>query len=166
MRGGVCGAERAGVAQSADPRPGTAVVAFSAVVRRSRAPLAWTGPGLGGAFGFSAKAIFAKLAYAASPIDAITVLTFRMLFSLPFCVMIGWRNATRSARGYAPRLGRHPVAGVHRLLPGEPARLPGLEYISASLERLILFLNPTIVVLFSALVLGKPVTRRTPPRWA
>ena len=37
----------------------------------------------------------------------------------------------------------------------------GLQYISASLERLILFLNPTIVVLLSALILGKPITRRT-----
>jgi drug/metabolite transporter (DMT)-like permease len=36
----------------------------------------------------------------------------------------------------------------------------GLQYISASLERLILFLNPTLVVLLSALVLKKPITNR------
>jgi drug/metabolite transporter (DMT)-like permease len=37
----------------------------------------------------------------------------------------------------------------------------GLEYISAGLERLILFTNPTIVVVLSALTLGKKITRRT-----
>jgi drug/metabolite transporter (DMT)-like permease len=36
----------------------------------------------------------------------------------------------------------------------------GLQYITAALERLVLFLNPTIVVVLSALVLKKPITRR------
>jgi hypothetical protein len=36
--------------------------------------------------------------------------------------------------------------GFQRLLPGQLSRLPGLQYISASLERLILYLNPTMVL--------------------
>ena len=125
----------------------------------------WFGPALAltGAFGFSAKAIFAKLAYAASTVDAITVLTFRMLFSLPFFALMIWlaqRDATRA------RLARREWIAILWLgfLGYYLASLldfTGLQYISATLERLILFLNPTIVVLLSALVLRKPITRRT-----
>jgi drug/metabolite transporter (DMT)-like permease len=124
----------------------------------------WLGPALAfaGAFGFSAKAIFAKLAYAASTVDAITVLTFRMIFSLPFFALMIWvaqRDAMRT------RLSRRDWAAIVWLgfigyYLASLLDFLGLEYISASLERLILFLNPTIVVLLSALVLGKPITRR------
>src|SRR5215211_387154 len=53
----------------------------------------WLGPAytLIGAFGFSAKSIFAKLAYSAGTVDSVTVLALRMLFSLPFFgAMIWW----------------------------------------------------------------------------
>jgi drug/metabolite transporter (DMT)-like permease len=118
---------------------------------------------LAGAFGFSAKAIFAKLAYAASTVDAITVLTFRMIFSLPFFALMIWvaqRDATRA------RLARRDWTAILWLgfigyYLASLLDFWGLQYITASLERLILFLNPTIVVLLSALVLGKPITRRT-----
>ena len=125
----------------------------------------WLGPALalGGAFGFSAKAIFAKLAYAAAPIDAVTVLTFRMLFSLPLCALMIWAAQRDAARA---RLTRRDWAvivwlGFIGYYLASLLDFWGLEFISASLERLILFLNPTIVVLLSALVLRKPVTRRT-----
>ena len=36
----------------------------------------------------------------------------------------------------------------------------GLAYITASLERLVLFLYPTMVVLLSAVMRGRPITRR------
>lgn len=125
----------------------------------------WLGPALAlaGAFGFSAKAIFAKLAYAASTIDAITLLTFRMIFSLPFFALMIWlaqRDAMRT------RLARRDWIAIFWLgfvgyYLASLLDFWGLQYITASLERLILFLNPTIVVLLSALVLGKPITRRT-----
>ncbi len=125
----------------------------------------WLGPILAfaGAFGFSAKAIFAKLTYAVSAIDALTLLTFRMIFSLPFFIVMMWfalRDATRE------RIARRDWIAIVWLgfigyYLSSLLDFMGLQYISASLERLILFLNPTIVVLLSALVLRKPITRRT-----
>lgn len=124
----------------------------------------WIGPALAlaGAFGFSAKAIFAKLAYAASTVDAVTVLTFRMIFSLPFFALMIWfaqRNAART------RLVRRDWIAILWLgfigyYLASLLDFWGLQYISASLERLILFLNPTMVVLLSALILKKPITNR------
>ncbi|MFS8084964.1 MAG: DMT family transporter [Acidobacteriota bacterium] len=125
----------------------------------------WLGPALAltGAFGFSAKAIFAKLAYAASTVDAVTMLTFRLIFSLPLVALMIWvaqRDATRT------RLTRRDWTAILWLgfigyYLASLLDFWGLMYISASLERLILFLHPTIVVLLSALVLGRPITRRT-----
>ena len=52
--------------------------------------LRWTGPACAivGTLGFSFKAILIKLAYAASPVDAITLLALRMLYSAPFFVCL------------------------------------------------------------------------------
>ncbi|MEO8133985.1 MAG: DMT family transporter [Betaproteobacteria bacterium] len=130
-----------------------------------RAERQWLGPlyGLLGAFGFSAKAIFAKLAYAASSIDAITVLTFRMIFSLPFLVLMVWWAHRDAARLRFTR--RDWIAIIWLGFVGyylaSLLDFKGLQYISASLERLILFMNPTLVVLLSALLLRKAISRRT-----
>ena len=124
----------------------------------------WIGPALAlaGAFGFSAKGIFAKLAYAASSIDAVTLVTFRMLFSVPFFVLMIWFARRDPALARLER--RDWVAilwlGFVGYYLASLLDFWGLQYISASLERLILFLNPTIVVLLSAIVLRKPITRR------
>ena len=116
-----------------------------------------------GALGFSAKAIFAKLAYAASPIDAITLLTFRMIFSIPFFALMIW-FAGRDA-GRSPISRRDWIALVWLGFIGyyltSLLDFWGLQYISASLERLILFLNPTIVVALSAIIYRRPVTPTT-----
>jgi drug/metabolite transporter (DMT)-like permease len=125
----------------------------------------WTGPvfALLGALAFSGKAIFAKLAYAAGTLDAVTLLALRMLFSLPFFgAMIWWshRDGTQ-----APLTRRDWTAllwlGFFGYYLASYLDFWGLEYISAGLERLILFTNPTIVVVLSALWLKKRITRRT-----
>lgn len=127
----------------------------------------WLGPALAlvGALGFSAKSIFAKLAYAASPdLDAITLVAFRMLFSIPFLLLMLW--VARRNEGSRP----HVVMSRRDWLTlcwlgfvgyylASLLDFWGLQYISASLERLILFLNPTIVVVLSAIFFRKPVTR-------
>ena len=124
----------------------------------------WIGPALAlaGASGFSAKAIFAKLAYAASTLDPVTLLTFRMIFSLPFFGAMIWFASRDTTRARLVR--RDWIAIVWLGFVGyylaSLLDFWGLQFISASLERLILFMNPTIVVLLSALVLRKPVTRR------
>lgn len=115
------------------------------------------------AVGFSAKAVLVKLAYAYSPrLDAITLMSMRMLMSLPVFLLA----AIWSHRGgeQAPLTSRDLAAVVCLGFLGFYLAgfldFAGLGYISAGLERLILFLYPTLVVLFSALFLGRSITRR------
>jgi drug/metabolite transporter (DMT)-like permease len=117
-------------------------------------------------FGFAAKAIFIKLAYAAHPgLDAVTLLALRMIFSLPFFLFMAWW-AKRGSLGAAPVPLSRKDWGFVLLLGFVGYYLSsfldfwGLQFISAGLERLILFTNPTIVVVLSALFLAKPITRR------
>ena len=113
--------------------------------------------------GFSFKAILIKLAYAAHPVDAITLLTLRMLYAAPlFAAIAWWALAARPgdvadfARGLAAARG----LGFIGYYLSSLLDFMGLQYISASLERLVLFLYPTFVVLLSALVLRTPITAR------
>ena len=117
------------------------------------------------AIGFSAKAIFIKLAYANAAVTGIavapiTLLFMRMVISLPFFLGIAYW----SSRGAAPLTRRDwgalVVVGLMGYYGASLFDFWGLQYISAALERLILFLNPTIVVLLSALFLGYRIVRR------
>jgi drug/metabolite transporter (DMT)-like permease len=111
---------------------------------------------------FSAKAVFAKLAYRYGA-DAGTVLTLRMAFALPFFVAAGIHA---SRRPLAARL-----TGRERLLLFALGSVGyylaalfdflGLQYVSASVERLILFLYPTLVVLMNAVFHRERIGRRT-----
>jgi len=132
----------------------------------SAAPRAsqWIGPACAGlgALGFSGKAIFIKLAYAAAPVDALTLLALRMLFSLPLFLLLGWWSTRRQA--HLPLDRRDWLVLTWLAFTGyylaSYLDFLGLEYITAALERLILFLNPTFVVLLSALFLGRRITVR------
>lgn len=120
---------------------------------------------LASAVAFSAKAIFIKLAYgvggnAVPDANPVTLLTMRMGLSLPlFAIIAIW-----SARGAVPLSRREWGALVGLGLMGYYAAslldFWGLQYISAALERLILFLNPTIVVLLSVMFFSYRITRR------
>lgn len=114
------------------------------------------------AAGFSLKAIFVKLAYAAGPVDAVTLLALRMGLALPLFV---WLICLSRGDGGAP-LGRADVLRI--LLLGMLGYylsslfdFYGLEYISAGLERLILFCFPTLVLLLQAIALRAWPSRRT-----
>ena len=125
----------------------------------------WIGPlcAVAGVLGFSMKAIFIKLVYAGSAVDAVTLLALRMLYSAPFFVrdrVVERRGAPARARS-RPSDWRALVAlGFVGYYLSSLLDFLGLQYISAALERLVLFLNPTIVVVLSAVFLGKPITRR------
>ncbi len=112
-----------------------------------------------GAVGFSGKSILIKLAYAGSTqIDAITLMTLRMLFALPFFLLVAlWDsttgNDTRSRRDWGALL----LLGFTGYYLASLLDFKGLEYIPAGLERLILFLYPTFVVLLTALLYRRPV---------
>lgn len=105
------------------------------------------------AVGFSAKAIFVKLAYLEA-VDAITLLALRMAFSVPFFVLAIWfgnRDSKREPMQQRDWLAVLVLGFIGYYLASFLDFL-GLQYISAGLERLILFLYPTMVVLISAIV--------------
>lgn len=112
------------------------------------------------AFGFSFKAIFVKLAYAAAPVDAITLLTLRMTFALPIALWVGW-SMSRSAPSLTRKdWGLLVLLGLLGYYGASILDFMGLQYISAALERLILFTYPTMTVLIGVLVLGKRLEKR------
>jgi drug/metabolite transporter (DMT)-like permease len=114
-----------------------------------------------GAICFSAKAIFIKLTYQQFDIDDITLLTLRFGMSLPFFVIIG---LYRYKKGYFKAVSGKDF-GVIALLSllgyywASWFDFRGLQYISAGLERIILFSYPTLVIIFSSIFLGKKITR-------
>lgn len=112
------------------------------------------------AIGFSAKAVLVKLAYI-DAVDPVTLLALRMAFSLPFFLVVAaMENRNRHSRALTAR-DRFAVAGLGLIGYYLASYLDflGLQYISAGLERLILFLYPTMVVLISALVFKHSVGR-------
>src|SRR5512143_2737499 len=109
------------------------------------------------AVGFSAKAILVKLAYL-DHVDAVTLLALRMVFAVP--VFIG--VALWARQHHAAPLTRHEwllvlVLGLIGYYLSSFLDFLGLEYISAGLERLILFLYPTLTVILSALVYRRAI---------
>lgn len=112
-----------------------------------------------GAIAFSGKAIIVKLAYQYG-VDSITLLMFRMLFAMPFFLLLAWW----AGRGQAP-LTRHDVWGVLGLgfsgyYLSSYLDFLGLQYISASFERLILYLNPTLVLILGWVLYKRKITYR------
>lgn len=108
------------------------------------------------AIGFSAKAILIKVAYAKYQLDAVTLLAMRMLFSLPFFWMMGlWGRA----RAESPIERRDwfllALLGFLGNYLSSLLDFFSLHYITAALERLILFTYPAIVLLLSFLFLRK-----------
>jgi len=109
-----------------------------------------------GAIAFSGKAIIVKLAYRHG-VDAVTLIMLRMLFALPIFVVMAWW----AGRGKPPLTGRDWLGivglGVSGYYVSSFLDFLGLQYITASLERLILYLNPTLVVLLSWLLYRKTI---------
>ncbi|RTZ47496.1 DMT family transporter [Candidimonas sp. SYP-B2681] len=117
-----------------------------------------------GAVLFSAKAIVVKLTYRYG-VDALTIIGFRMMLSLPFFVAVGIVQARKARQGKLPRLtARESLQIVFLGFIGyylsSYLDFLGLQYITAGLERLILFLSPTFVLLISALYLKRPIAGR------
>jgi drug/metabolite transporter (DMT)-like permease len=114
-----------------------------------------------GVLAFSVRPILIKLAYAYVT-DPVTLIALRMVFSLPFFLAMAlWARRDKARAPLARRdlwavfflgfLGYYLASFLDFL---------GLQYISAGIGRLMLFLYPTITVLLSALFLGKFVSRR------
>jgi len=110
---------------------------------------------LAGAITFSGKAIIVKLSYRYG-VDAVTVIMVRMLWSLPmFMALAWWASRSTHAQENPLQWRDAPIIialGVLGYYLASFLDFLGLQYISASLERLILYLNPTLVLLLSALI--------------
>ncbi|MGE8722994.1 DMT family transporter [Leptospira terpstrae] len=111
-----------------------------------------------GALLFSAKAVVVKLTYRYE-ISAIGSLFFRMLFAFPFLAWIAWKAEREEGKTI---LTKKDI--IHVLLMGVVGYylaslfdFLGLKYISAGLERIILFIYPTLVVILSFLFLKKKI---------
>jgi drug/metabolite transporter (DMT)-like permease len=118
-----------------------------------------------GAILFSTKAVAIKLAYLDAAIDAETLLALRMLLSLPFYVAIGLyslRDRTAGSRPLpCPRLIAGACAvGLLGYWLASYLDFLGLEYVSAQIERLILFTYPIFVVILGALFFKQRITAR------
>ena len=128
--------------------------------RASAAPL-W--PGLlmaaAGAVAFSGKAIIAKLAYRYG-VDALTLVMYRMLFALPLFLLLSvWASRGKPA---LERRDGWVVCGLgfSGYYLASTLDFMGLQYVSASLERLILYLNPTLVLAMGVVLFKRRVSVR------
>ncbi len=119
---------------------------------------------IAGSIAFSAKAIIVKLAYRYG-VDAVTLLMYRMLFSLPLFLALAWWASYRQGGQGAQRLTlkRRDWLGVIGLgftgyYLASFLDFWGLQFISASLERLILYLNPTLVLVLGWIIYKRRIT--------
>jgi drug/metabolite transporter (DMT)-like permease len=116
---------------------------------------------LAGAILFSTKAIIVKKAFASTQVDAVSLLTLRMAFSLPFYLVAAWLVSKQTGN---VRMTRRQwvltfLIGLTGYYLSSLFDFIGLQYISAGLERLILFLYPTFAVLINFFVFRQPVSR-------
>jgi drug/metabolite transporter (DMT)-like permease len=114
---------------------------------------------MAGSIAFSGKAIIVKLAYRYG-VDAVTLIMYRMLFALPLFALLAWW----AGRG-RPALTRRDWRVVSGLgfsgyYLASFLDFAGLAYITASLERLILYLNPTLVLALGVVVFKRRVSLR------
>lgn len=108
----------------------------------------------------SSKAIFVKLAYAYS-VDAATLIALRMAFSAPFFIGLAlWARASATAADISRRDGwLILLAGMLGGYGPMWLDFAGLAYVSAGLERIVLFLYPTMVVVLTALLFKQRINK-------
>jgi drug/metabolite transporter (DMT)-like permease len=109
---------------------------------------------------FSGKAILVKLAFEYGA-NVETLLALRMLMALPLFWGIFWLESRRKKMSPITWLDRGKLffLGFLGYFLSSYIDFLGLQYISVGLERIVLYLTPTIVLLMSYFVLKKPVSR-------
>ena len=117
---------------------------------------------LGAAFLFSTKAIFIKQAYALSPlVDGTVLLALRMCSALPFFLLLCWMNRHHNRNITGKDWGWLVIAGLIGYYFSSWLDFAGLMYISASLERIILFLYPTLTVIATSFIYKQKLNVKT-----
>lgn len=118
-----------------------------------------------GAVLFSCKAIVIKLAYTHYDVSSISLLGLRMAFALPFFLVIGALRRERSAT-HGPLSAKDfsviVVLGIFGYYLASYTDFLGLQYLSAGMERLILFVYPTMVLLLQRIIFKTPIK---PVQW-
>ncbi|HMJ69468.1 MAG TPA: DMT family transporter [Cyclobacteriaceae bacterium] len=114
-----------------------------------------------GAVCFSTKAVVVKLAYLAYPVDAITLLAIRMLFSLPFFLVSAMLTSNKkdNVKFTSKQWLQIAVLGSFGYYISSLLDFEGLKHVSAGIERLILFIYPTFVLLISSVWLKRKVRK-------
>ncbi len=114
-----------------------------------------------GAVLFSTKAIIVKKAFADINIDALTLLTLRMIFSLPFYIIAALFIHQKKDKAHLTKTQWFQVIalGLFGYYLSSYLDFVGLQYVSAGLERLILFLYPSFVVLINTFYFRLKITR-------
>lgn len=113
-----------------------------------------------GAICFSTKAIFVKLAYRETEVDAVSLLALRMIFSLPFFLISAFTTSYKSTNvRFTPKQWLMVAfIGCLGYYISSLLDFLGLQYVSAGIERLILFIYPTLVLLMSSVMFNKRVS--------
>jgi len=110
-----------------------------------------------GAVGFASKGIIIKLAYRLDA-DWLTVLMFRMLFSVPFYIaVIVWHHRKNTISLTNEQKLKIVILGLLGYYLSSLLDFMGLEYITATLERIVLFVYPTMVVVLAAVYHRKKI---------
>lgn len=114
-----------------------------------------------GAILFSTKAIFVKLAFAHTEVDAVTLLALRMFFSVPFYIGIAvfYSNKKGNVKFTTKQWLTIIFLGFIGYYLSSLFDFIGLQYVSAGLERLILFLYPTFAILLNAAIFKQKINR-------
>jgi len=143
------------------PPVGWCFINMQEKTKQSAIPIAGFIIAFAGSILFSTKAIIVKMAFLHTPADALTLLMLRMVFSLPFFVGAAILasnkkdNVTLSRKHWAGII----ALGLFGYYLSSLFDFIGLQYVSAGLERLILFLYPSFVVLINAVLFRQKITR-------
>lgn len=113
-----------------------------------------------GNIAFSGKAVMIKLAYRYQ-IDAYSLLALRVLFAAPFyLVLLIVQKLRPDAKSISSKQWvKISLLGVVGYYIASLLDFLGLQYITASMERLILYLYPTMVLVLSWLMFKQKITR-------
>jgi drug/metabolite transporter (DMT)-like permease len=115
---------------------------------------------LAGAIMFSTKAILVKKAFHQTSVDALSLLALRMIFSLPFYLAAAWWSQRRQQVALTRKQWLYIGGlGIFGYYLSSLFDFMGLKYVSAGLERLILFLYPTFAVFINLFLFKQPITR-------
>jgi drug/metabolite transporter (DMT)-like permease len=113
-----------------------------------------------GAICFSTKAVIVKVAYRDTHIDAVSLLALRMIFSLPFFIISAFISSSKTdnVKFTGRQWAQIAVIGCLGYYVSSLLDFLGLQYISAGIERLVLFVYPTLVLLIAAIFFRRKIT--------